>query len=72
VNDQLRCQSRIQATIDEDGTITIQCPSKRCGAGNGVLVFHKYIWETRELVETYRMQSPDRLFEQRGRSNAWR
>lgn len=38
------------------------CHSKRCGAGNGVVVLHYYNEETYEFIRTVKFKNPEALF----------
>lgn len=57
----VRCSSRILFRI-ENGEIEVQCHSKRCGAGNGVVVLHYYNAETYKPIKTVRYKNPEVLF----------
>lgn len=58
---EVRCPSRIQFRV-ENGQIEMACHSKRCGAGNGVVVLHYYNEETYEFIRTVKFKNPEALF----------
>ena len=59
---ELRCPSRIHAVIEDDNVIKFQCRSKRCGAGNGTIVFHYYNLSSGDFLQTRKFQDPTKLF----------
>lgn len=58
---EFRCPSRIVGIITEAGLLEVKCSSKRCGAGNGVVVMHYFSTETGELKETRKFRDPSEL-----------
>lgn len=59
---EVRCNSRILGIFTADGLLEIKCPSRGCGAGKGVVVFHYVNIETGQVVSTKKYQDPDRIF----------
>lgn len=58
---EIRCPSRIHGKVVE-GRLEVKCPSKHCGAGGGVLVFHYFDLLTGDLLETRTFREPSELF----------
>lgn len=54
----LRCESRILFGIIDHSEVEVKCRSHRCGAGEGVVVLHRFSLATGELVATNRYKNP--------------
>jgi hypothetical protein len=55
---ELRCDTRILFGIIDGNSIEVKCKSHRCGAGEGVVVLHRFSLETGELIGTNRYKNP--------------
>ncbi len=55
---ELRCDMRILFGIIDGEAIEVKCKSHRCGAGDGVVVLHRFSLETGELIGTNRYRNP--------------
>jgi hypothetical protein len=56
---ELRCPNGIKfGELPEPGVVEVKCRSERCGAGNGVVVLHRFSAETGELLQTLRFADP--------------
>jgi hypothetical protein len=51
---EIRCQNKLHGILIEHGVLEVKCDSGFCGAGNGVVVFHRFSMATGELIETKR------------------
>jgi hypothetical protein len=63
----LRCHhKKFGELLEDEGTaiIEIKCSSKFCGAGNGVMVLHRFDAESGKLLETLRFREPDRTYDE--------
>lgn len=54
----LRCDNSILFGVIEDGVIEVKCRSSRCGAGNGVVVLHRFNLTDGRLVSTATYKNP--------------
>lgn len=59
---EIRCPSRILGKLTSEGHLEIKCPSRACGAGNGVVVFHYIDLRINEVVKTMKFQDPQYMF----------
>jgi len=56
---QLRCPNTMHGELDEEsGILEVKCTSKRCGAGNGVIVMHKFDLHTGKMLDTKKFSDP--------------
>lgn len=58
--EELRCDSKKYGEyIPETGLLEIKCNSKFCGAGNGIIVIHRFdVLNGMKLVDTKRFRQP--------------
>lgn len=56
----LRCKNVKHAEMTEPGIIEVKCRSRFCGAGNGVVIIHRFDTLTGELLITKRFKEPIR------------
>ena len=54
----LRCPNKKHGEITQPGVIEVKCVSRFCGAGDGVIVLHKFDSRTGELINTHRYKNP--------------
>jgi hypothetical protein len=55
---ELRCDNKILFAILDDGVIKVKCRSKRCGAGPGAVIVHRFDGTTGTLLGTDRYRDP--------------
>lgn len=55
---EIRCSSKRHALLLSPEVLEIKCDSRWCGAGNGVVVLHRFSTVTGELVETRKFRDP--------------
>ena len=60
---EIRCQSRILGIITDDGLLEVKCSSRKCGAGNGVVVFHYINLVSGRVVNTIKYKDPKAAFD---------
>jgi hypothetical protein len=56
---ELRCPSKKHGELSAS-VVEIKCSSRFCGAGQGVVVIHRFDASTAELVETLKFKDPVR------------
>jgi hypothetical protein len=56
---ELRCAKKLHGILD-DGILEVKCNSRFCGAGEGIVVIHRFNTQTGELVSTNRFKDPER------------
>lgn len=56
---ELRCPAKKHGELS-DSFVEIKCSSRFCGAGQGVIVIHRFDASTAELVETRKFKDPVR------------
>lgn len=54
---ELRCDKKLHGVLF-DGVVEIKCTSRFCGAGNGVVILHRFSVQTGELIETIKYRDP--------------
>lgn len=54
----LRCPTRLQAVLHEDGVLEVRCKNNRCGHAPGVVVIHRFNIKTGDLIDTKRYRDP--------------
>jgi hypothetical protein len=57
---ELRCDTRILFGILEEDILEVKCRSQRCGAGDGVVVLHRFSISTGQLIGTNQYRNPPR------------
>jgi hypothetical protein len=53
----LRCPAKLHGVLD-NGVVEVKCSSRFCGAGQGVVVIHRFDGRTGDLVETLQFKDP--------------
>ena len=48
----LRCDNSILFGVINENTLEVKCRSSRCGAGQGVVVLHRFDLQTGRLIGT--------------------
>lgn len=53
---ELRCGNKLHGIIGDDGVLEVRCTSRFCGAGNGVVVVHRFDLHSNDMT-TLRFKS---------------
>jgi len=54
----LHCGNKLHARLLENGLVEVACQSRMCGKKPGMVIRHRFLLETGELVETLRFKEP--------------
>lgn len=54
----LRCDNSILFGVVLEDTLEVKCRSSRCGAGQGVVVLHRFDLKTGRLISTATYKNP--------------
>lgn len=54
----IRCRGKPHARLVAPGIWEVKCDSRVCGAGNGVIVLHRFATADGSLLETLRFKDP--------------
>lgn len=54
----LRCDNSILFGVVDESTIEVKCRSARCGAGQGIVVLHRFDIRTGALLSTASYKNP--------------
>lgn len=65
---EIRCAERLHFILIGD-IAEVKCKSKRCGAGGGTVVLHRFNIKTGEPTETLRFKDPQSLLTDNPLSN---
>ena len=67
---EVRCTGKLLFIITDEGLWEVKCTSYKCGAQDGVVVFHRFDPLTGELVKTMKYRDAKLLFDERQKEKA--